>query len=119
MNLSDVTPAGKHGIHIHENGSCEEGGMAAGGHFNPLGVPHGFLPRDGYSKAHAGDLGNIDIDDEGKGSLEIFLIGLSLSEGNKNVAGLAVILHEKEDDFNQPTGNAGGRIACGKIILNK
>ncbi|MBI4430987.1 MAG: superoxide dismutase family protein [Candidatus Omnitrophica bacterium] len=31
----------------------------------------------------------------------------------------AVILHEKEDDFGQPTGNAGGRIACGKIGLKK
>jgi Cu-Zn family superoxide dismutase len=26
-----------------------------------------------------------------------------------------VILHEKEDDFGQPTGNAGGRIGCGVI----
>ena len=31
------------------------------------------------------------------------------------VAGRAFILHEKQDDFGQPTGNAGGRIGCGKI----
>jgi len=28
-----------------------------------------------------------------------------------------VILHEKVDDFSQPVGNAGGRIACGSIVL--
>ena len=33
---------------------------------------------------------------------------LSLSEGKFNVAGLAMILHAKPDDFGQPTGNAGG-----------
>jgi hypothetical protein len=28
-----------------------------------------------------------------------------------------VVLHEKADDFGQPTGNAGGRIGCGTIQL--
>ena len=117
--LSNVTPAGKHGIHIHENGSCEEGGKAAGGHFNPAGTKHGLLPRDGHGKAHAGDMGNIEIMDNGRGSLVIFMPGLGLTTGHKNITGLAVIVHAKEDDFGQPTGNAGGRIGCGEIILNK
>jgi Cu-Zn family superoxide dismutase len=33
------------------------------------------------------------------------------------VGGRAIILHEKMDDFSQPTGNAGGRIGCGTIIV--
>ncbi|MBI2167628.1 MAG: superoxide dismutase family protein, partial [Candidatus Omnitrophica bacterium] len=44
--------------------------------------------------------------------------GLTLKEGEYAVAGRALILHEKEDDFGQPTGNAGGRIACGVIQLD-
>ena len=118
VSLSNVEPAGKHGIHIHEKGSCDNGGKAAGGHFNPVGTVHGFLPRDGHGKAHAGDMGNIVIDDKGKGTLVLFLPRLSLTEGHKNVTGRTVILHEGEDDFSQPTGNTGARIACGEIILN-
>ncbi|MDO8581011.1 MAG: superoxide dismutase family protein, partial [Candidatus Omnitrophota bacterium] len=49
-------PAGTHGFHIHEHGSCDDEGKAAGGHFNPAGVPHGLLARDGEHAAHAGDL---------------------------------------------------------------
>ena len=113
--IKNVKSAGKHGFHIHENGSCDEQGKAAGGHFNPDGVTHGFLERDGHEKAHAGDLGNIEITEVGTGKLQGFLPGVSLSEGKYAVLGKAVILHEKEDDFGQPTGNAGGRIGCGII----
>lgn len=108
-------PAGMHGFHIHENGSCADAGKAAGSHFNPDKAPHGLLSKDGFTGAHAGDLGNIEIAADGTGKLEAMLPGLSLSEGPHDVTGKSVILHEKEDDFGQPTGNAGGRIACGVI----
>lgn len=110
-------PAGKHGFHIHENGSCADSGNAAGGHFNPDGVQHGLATKDGLKGAHAGDMGNVEIDENGEGVLEVFLPGLSLAEGKYNVVSKAIILHEKEDDFGQPTGNAGGRIGCGVIEL--
>ena len=108
---------GKHGFHIHEFGSCEDEGKAAGGHYNPEGVQHGFVPKDGMQGAHAGDMGNIEINEEGEGTLSLLLPGLSLTEGKDNVSGKAIILHEKEDDFGQPTGNAGSRIGCGVIEL--
>jgi len=114
VEVSNV-PAGKHGFHIHENGSCNDRGNAAGGHYNPDGVKHGLATKDGLAFAHAGDFGNIEVASDGKGTLKLFLEGLSLSAGKYNVAGKAVILHEKEDDFGQPTGNAGGRIGCGII----
>ena len=108
-------PAGVHAIHIHEHGHCEDLGKAAGGHFNPANVKHGFLPHDGPAAAHAGDMGNITVDKNGRGSLILELPGLTLDQGPQGIAGRSVILHEKPDDFGQPTGNAGGRIACGVI----
>ncbi len=106
---------GKHGFHIHEIGACGDEGKAAGGHFNPDQVSHGLLANEGFSHAHAGDLGNIEIGADGAGKLETTVPGLSLSEGKYNIAGKSIILHEKEDDFGQPTGNAGARIGCGVI----
>ena len=110
-------PPGTHGIHFHEKGDCGQGGNAAGGHYNPAGVQHGFLPKDGLRGAHAGDLGNIQIGPDGTGTLDLILPGLTLREGAHPVDGRAIILHEKADDFGQPTGNAGGRIACGVIAV--
>lgn len=115
--VADISnaPPGKHGFHIHEKGACEDQGNAAGGHFNPDGAQHGLLMKDGTAMAHAGDLGNIEIDQDGSGLLDELIPNLTLKEGKYAVGGLAVILHEKEDDFGQPTGNAGGRIGCGVI----
>ena len=107
--------SGNHGFHIHENGSCDDGGLGAGGDFNPDGAPHGYLPTDGFTKARAGDLGNVEIGDNGKGKVELTVPGLTLTEGKYSVGGRAIILHVAEDDFTQPNGSAGGRIGCGKI----
>lgn len=117
-NLLNVPP-GKHGFHIHEKGSCADAGKAAGGHFNPSGAPHGHLMHDGHRKAHAGDMGNIEINENGTGSLSTTLPEVGLKNGKYKVAGLSVILHEKADDFGQPTGNAGGRIGCGIIEVQE
>ena len=108
-------PPGQHGIHIHEVGACGDAGKAAGAHFNPDKAPHGFLPTDGPAKAHAGDTGNIIVNADGKGNLQLLISGLTLTNGPHAVAGRAIILHEKPDDFSQPAGNAGGRIGCGVI----
>ena len=114
--ISKASP-GKHGFHIHEFGSCADMGKAAGGHFNPNSVPHGDLITDGLFQAHSGDLGNFEIGSDGTGTLELTLPGLTISGGSYAVAGRAFILHTKPDDFGQPTGNAGSRVACGTIIV--
>ncbi|MBI3551573.1 MAG: superoxide dismutase family protein [Elusimicrobia bacterium] len=109
-------PAGDHGFHIHEFGSCDDAGKAAGSHYNPNKTHHGMVVKDGVKKAHAGDMGNITAGAEGKAVLQVVIAKVSLN-GKNPVAGRAVILHEKADDFGQPAGNAGGRIACGTIVV--
>jgi Cu-Zn family superoxide dismutase len=114
--VSNVPP-GEHGFHIHEFGRTTNGGKDAGGHFNPEGNPHGYLPSDGIENAHAGDLGNIVVGWDSEGALELVVRGLTLSGGLYGVGGRAVILHEKEDDLGQPAGNAGLRIGAGTIVI--
>jgi Cu-Zn family superoxide dismutase len=110
-------PPGKHGFHIHEYGYCGEAGMKAGDHYNPDGLPHGLASRDGVSKVHAGDLGNIEVGPDGTGRLNSVIPGLSLAGGKYTVGGRSVVLHEKEDTFGQPAGNAGARIVCGVVLI--
>ena len=110
-------PTGEHGFHIHEFGDCSDEGKAAGGHFNPDQHPHGDVMKEGVMKVHAGDMGNLVADKEGMTKVDLVIPGVSLNGGKFGVVGRAVIVHEKPDDFGQPTGNAGGRIACGPIVL--
>jgi Cu-Zn family superoxide dismutase len=104
---------GKHGFHIHEFGDCSSpDGNSAGSHFNPHSKNHGSPDAD---NRHAGDMGNIEVDANGKGHLEYLDKSIEL-EGSGSIIGKSVIVHANEDDLKtQPTGNAGGRLACGVI----
>lgn len=106
---------GAHALHIHEFGDCSDSGKAAGGHYNPEGHQHGDALKE-PKKAHAGDFGTVTAQN-GALVLEATLKRAKLTDGKNSVAGRAIVLHEKADDFSQPTGNAGGRVACGVIVL--
>lgn len=113
-HANGLTP-GKHGFHIHEWGDCSAvDGTSAGGHFNPEGAPHAGpdAPR-----AHAGDLGNLSAASDGHAMLERVSRRIDLGDGPRSVLGRAVIVHAGADDLTtQPTGAAGGRVACGVIV---
>ena len=114
-DITGLTP-GKHGFHIHEFGDCSAAdASSAGGHFNPMKKPHGAPDA---AERHAGDLGNIEADSTGKAHLELKDDMLKLS-GENSILGRGVIVHEKVDDWSQPTGNAGSRQACGVIGVAK
>jgi len=115
VTISGATP-GVHGLHIHEKGDCSSpDATSAGGHFNSAGNPHA-APTD--AKHHNGDLGNIEIGADGKGTLKIETDMLTVTPGPNSVVGKAVIFHEKADDLKtQPTGNAGARYGCGVVAL--
>ena len=110
-------PPGQHGFHIHEFGSCDDMGKAAGGHYNPENAMHGMVVKDGVMKAHAGDLGNITAGTDGNATLEAVIPDVTLTGSKHSVLGRAFIVHEKVDDFSQPVGNAGTRIGCGAIVM--
>jgi superoxide dismutase, Cu-Zn family len=114
--ITGLTP-GKHGFHIHEFGDCTAPDAAsAGGHFNPTGDPHG-APTD--AKRHEGDLGNVEAGADGKVTVDYTDPHLGF-DGAKNLVGRGVIVHANPDDFKtQPTGNAGGRLACGVVGIAK
>lgn len=115
----DGLPAGRHGVHIHETGSCEPCG-SAGGHFDP--GPDGNPNPDGNHPYHSGDLVNLTVNDEGLGQLSTITTRVTLSPGPLSVFdndGSAFIIHDNEDTFcpdGAVAGCAGGsRAACGII----
>lgn len=112
--VSGLGAAGSHGFHVHEVGDCSAADFtSAGGHFNPSGAIHGG-PDD--SEHHAGDLGNIEVGEDGTGTLHANASMLTIADGPSSVVGRAIILHEGTDDFaSQPTGAAGARLACGVV----
>jgi Cu-Zn family superoxide dismutase len=110
--ISGLAP-GKHGFHIHEKGDCSApDASSAGGHFNPTGMQHG---GPGDTQRHVGDFGNLEADAGGNAKYSQAFSNLML-DGDASIIGKAIIVHEKADDMKtQPTGDAGGRVACGVI----
>lgn len=113
-DVTGLTPNAKHAIHIHEAGDCSAAdGTSAGGHYNPEGHPHAG-PDD--EMRHAGDLGNLQADAKGHATYDRTYDDITIAGPKNPILGLAIIVHAGEDDLkSQPTGNAGGRIACGTI----
>lgn len=101
-------------VHLHEHGDCGDMGKEAHGHWNPTNKEHG---KWGSSSFHSGDIGNVELDAQGKGSLtletDLWSIG---GDSTTNILDKAVIVHGGVDDYvSQPSGNAGDRIGCGVI----
>jgi Cu-Zn family superoxide dismutase len=111
--VEGLKPGQEHGFHIHEKGDCSSGdGMSTGGHFNPMGKPHGAQDAD----HHAGDLPALKADGQGRVEVTFVLNGVGVGSSAADIVGKGLIVHAMPDDYRtQPTGNAGARIACGVI----
>lgn len=92
-------PPGKHGIQIREFADFTQGATTAGEIFNPDGKEHG-APDDTERKA--GDLGNIEVNEDGKATVEINDRYATLF-GERCIIGRALVVFENEDDL----GKAG------------
>lgn len=116
----DDLPVGKHGMHFHEKGTCEDldAFKMAQGHIMPTNKPHGYLNPEG---PHEGNLPNLIINEHGKAHLELYTELVSLNGRDDKPAlldedGSTLMVHINEDDhMTQPIGGAGARIACGVI----
>ena len=110
-------PTGEHAFHVHQAGKCEPPFTTAGGHFNPGNKKHGIMVGDG---PHAGDMPNLHIPSDGNLAIEVLNAAVTLDKDKPNSLykpeGTALIIHAGKDDYKtDPTGDAGGRIACGVV----
>lgn len=108
-------PPGTHGAHVHTIGACDAPGFTtAGGHWNPMGTKHGGMNPQG---PHEGDLPNLVIGSDGRGTVGVVIPGASIA-ALLDSDGAAMIVHANPDDLvTDPSGNSGGRIACGVLAL--
>lgn len=111
-------PAGPHGFHIHEVGSCEPASkdgkmgaaLAAGSHFNPNKAPNHGTPLTG----HLGDLPVLNVQADGTAQVMLVAPRLKLAD----VQGRAIMIHAGGDNYSdspKALGGGGDRIACGVI----
>ncbi len=117
-DVTGLSPNARHAVHIHEFGDASAAdGSGAGAHYNPEGHAHAGLDQEAR---HAGDLGNLMADAEGKCHVEISVKILTIAGLRNPILGRSVVIHAKEDDLvTQPSGNAGPRIAVGVIGVAK
>jgi Cu-Zn family superoxide dismutase len=113
-------PAGMHGFHVHEKGSCEPGmkdgkavaALAAGGHFDPQKTGKHLGP---YADGHLGDLPAIYVTADGMATYPVLAPRLKkISE----IEGKALMVHaggDNHSDHPLPLGGGGERFACGVI----
>jgi Cu-Zn family superoxide dismutase len=113
-------PAGAHGVHLHQVGRCDAPEFTtAGAHLNPAMMKHGLLNPEG---PHAGDLPAIGADAGGRAAVDVTTARVTLTgdvPGLFDADGTSIVVHSGNDDQKtDPSGNSGGRIACGVIVRN-
>lgn len=119
VKATGLTP-GTHAVHVHTTGICTGPDFtSAGGHWNPTTHQHG---KDNPAGMHMGDMPNMLVGPDGAGAIDYVITGGMLREGAApllDADGAAVVVHAQADDYKtDPTGNAGGRLACGVVKVD-
>lgn len=104
-------PPGRHGAHVHKVGRCDAPDFTtADAHWNPTERQHGTMNPQG---PHSGDLPNLIVGNDGRGTIGVTVPGATLAQ-MLDADGATMIVHTEADDLRtDPTGNSGGRMACG------
>jgi Cu-Zn family superoxide dismutase len=119
---------GEHMVHIHENGKCDAPEFTtSGNHFDPKdehGDHHEQMPmmhnkHEQSKHMPAGDLPNIVVQQDGKGTLTAILSKLSLGTGKNSLlkqGGTSILIHAGANGKSTiPNVDYKTRIACGII----
>ncbi len=110
-DLKHMNP-GWHGFHLHQNPSCDNGGEAAGSHFDPRPNKKHLGPYN--DQGHLGDLPALSIQRDGTDTQPVSAPRLTVAE----IKGHSVIIHEGGDNYSDtpmPLGGGGARIVCGVV----
>ena len=110
-------PPGSLGVHVHMVGRCDAPAFtSAGDHWNPTSKQHGLSNPQG---PHLGDMTNITVKADSTASVLVMTKGGTLRGGMSALMdpdGASVVVHAAADDNRtDPSGNSGGRIACGVV----
>lgn len=110
------------GFHIHQTSNFLNGCATTGMHYNPENKTHGG-PSD--ATRHVGDLGNVIVDQGTKTATVQITDSVITLVGRQSIIGRCLVIHFGTDDLGKggndeswKTGNAGGRYACGPIVLS-
>ena len=117
-SLSELPP-GLHGFHVHQNPDCGPGeaegkmvaGLAAGGHYDPMGSGYHAGP---YGDGHLGDLPALYVDAEGKSTHPVLVPRIKAGD----LRNRSLMIHAGGDNYSdQPAklGGGGARMACGVV----
>jgi Cu-Zn family superoxide dismutase len=121
LDSRDLSP-GLHGIHIHRSGNLSQEPTSLCDHYNPFGKDHGDLNE---KNSHAGDLGNVYVDAEGKSDETLLALQVRL-RGWTSVLGRSVVVHSGVDDLgrgdypdSKKSGHSGSRVLWGIIAVDE
>jgi superoxide dismutase, Cu-Zn family len=110
--LHDLKP-GLHGFHIHQNASCDNNGMAAGGHLDPGKTDKHLGPYN--NKGHLGDLPALYVAPDGTATVPVLAPRLlHFAQLKKH----SLMIHEGDDNYAdapEKLGGGGMRMICGVI----
>ena len=110
-NLQGLSP-GLHGFHLHVNPSCDNHGLAAGGHFDPQNTGQHNGPY--VENSHLGDLPALFVDQNGKSTLPVLAPRLTENDLQHH----AIMIHQGGDNYSDhplSLGGGGARVACGVV----
>jgi len=111
-DLHGLTP-GPHGFHVHQKASCEDNGMAAGGHLDPKNTGKHLGPYN--DTGHSGDLPILYVNSDGTATTPVLAPRI---HHVKDIQNHALMIHNAGDNYSdkpEKLGGGGTRMVCGII----